>query len=106
MLGAIVAAELYLGVARLTLEGGPWGLALGLGFDACSRVLGTIAARRSDAKAAAWRCAIAGSPAVAMFTLFGRDGPVAVDPAPLAGVLSMLATLLSGGALIFLLLGI
>ncbi len=37
-----------------------------------------------------------------MFTLFAPDGAVPVDPAPLAGVLSVLATLLTSAALIAL----
>jgi hypothetical protein len=105
-LTVIVAAELYLGVARLGMHSGLWGLALGLAIDACARVLGTVAARRAGAARAAWTCAVAGSPGVALFTLFGSDGPVSVDPAPLAGLLSVLATLLTSGSLLVLLLGI
>jgi hypothetical protein len=104
LLCAIVAVELYVGVARLGVHAGLWGLALGLSIDACARVLGTVAARRAGAPHAAWTCAIAGSPGVAMFTLFAPDGAISVDPAPLAGVLSVLATLLTGASLIALLL--
>jgi hypothetical protein len=83
--------ELYVGVMPLAV-GGHWWLALGLAFDVCSRVLGTIAARRAGpAPPWDWACAAGGAPVVAAFTLFGRDGPVAAHPAPLAGVLSVLA---------------
>jgi hypothetical protein len=106
VLGAAIVVELYLGVARLGMDGGRWGLALGLAIDACARVLGTVAARRAGASKAAWICAIAGSPGVALFTLFAPDGPATVDPAPLAGMLSVLAMLLTGGALLVLLIGV
>ena len=106
LLGGIAALELYLGVARLGIDAGLWGLAIGLAIDACARILGAVAARRANAPTAAWRSAILGSPGVALFTLFGSDGPLAVDPAPLAGLLSVLAILLTGAALLAVVLGI
>ncbi len=106
VLSGIVAAELYFGIARLGMDSGLWGLALGLAIDACARILGTVAARRAGAARAAWACAIAGSPGVAVFTLFDSDGPVGVDPAPLAGLLSVLAIALTGVSLLVLGLGL
>lgn len=101
-LGAIVPRTV---LRRGSPGDGQRSFGLGLAFDACARSLGAVAARRAGAPKAAWTCAIAGSPGVALFTLFGPDGPVAVDPAPLAGVLSVLATLLVGVGLLGLLLG-
>jgi hypothetical protein len=93
-LATVTALELLIGVAVLALPAGAWLLALGLALDAAARALGTIAARRAGAAEQGWRCALGGSPAVAAFVLFGRDGPVAAHPAPLAGILSLLAMLL------------
>ena len=64
---------------------------MGIVLDACSRLLGTVAAGRAQRTAWAWGCAIVGSPAVAMFTLFGREGRCETEPGPLAGLLSVLA---------------
>jgi hypothetical protein len=47
-----------------------------------------------------------GSPAVASFSLRQSDGPVMVDPAPLAGLLSLVAMGLVAVALLAALLGI
>jgi hypothetical protein len=93
-LAAVIGVELYAVVGGFALSGGHVLLAFGLAFDACSRVLGTVAARRTGATGWAWACVLVGSPAVAAFAMFGRDGPVAVDPAPLAGLIAVLAGLL------------
>jgi len=93
-LSAVVVLELYAGVGGLALSGGHVVLGFGLALDACSRVLGTIAARRAGEPGWAWACVLMGCPAVAAFVMFGRDGPVATDPAPLAGLIAVLAALL------------
>lgn len=50
-----------------------------------------IAAHRAGSRSWSWRCALGGSPAAAVFTLLGREGPVQIDPAPLAGFVSVAA---------------
>jgi hypothetical protein len=91
---AVLVVEVYLGVEVAGLEDGQVVLAFGLALDACSRALGTIAAARAGQEAWAWGCAIGGSPGVAAFALFQRSGPVSIEPAPLAGVIGLLAGLL------------
>jgi hypothetical protein len=95
LLGVVLATaltlELYFGFARLALGGGHVLLAFGIAMDAVARTLGTVAAGRAGRPGRAWACALGGSVAVAPFALFGRDGPVSTDPAPLAGLLSVLA---------------
>jgi hypothetical protein len=90
-LAAVLIAEVYLGVGVIGLDAGRIVLAFGLALDVCARALGTIAARRAGEADAAWGSAIVGSPVVAAFAVFGRDGPVTVDPAPLAGLISVIA---------------
>jgi hypothetical protein len=99
-LSAVLCAEVYVGVARLALDGDHWLLAFGIALDACSRALGTIAAERTGRQDRAWWCLLGGSPAVARFALFEPEGPVATDPAPLAGLLSVLSTLVIAFALL------
>jgi hypothetical protein len=105
-LAAALCAEVYFGVGRLALNGGHWLLAFGIALDACSRAVGTIAAGRAGQSDWAWGCVIVGSPAVALFALFQADGPVAIDPAPFAGLLSVLAILVIAIAAIAPALGI
>jgi hypothetical protein len=69
-------------------------LGFGLALDACSRVLGTVAARRANEPGWAWACVLVGCPTVASFATFGREGPVVTEPAPLAGLVAVLAGLL------------
>ncbi len=88
-LALAVIAEGYFGVIRWALDGGHVLLAFGIALDAGARTLGTIAAGRAGDRAGAWRCALGGSPFVAGFALYGPDGPVAVDPAPIAGLLAL-----------------
>jgi hypothetical protein len=88
---AVVCIEVYLGVVVVGLDRGRWLLACGIVLDGGSRLLGTVAAGRVQRPTWAWGCAIVGSPAVAMFALFGPDGPVSTEPGPLAGLLSVLA---------------
>jgi hypothetical protein len=99
-LAAVLSLELYVGVGGLALSGGHVLLGFGLALDACSRVLGAVAASRAGEPRWAWACVLVGSPAVAAFAMFGREGPVAVDPAPLAGLIAALATLLVGIAVV------
>jgi hypothetical protein len=89
VLALAVIAEVYFGVIRWALDGGYVLLAFGIALDAGARALGTIAAGRAGDRAGAWRCALGGSPFVAGFALYGPEGPVAVDPAPIAGLLAL-----------------
>jgi hypothetical protein len=98
-LAAVVLAELYAGVAVIGFGAGRPVLAVGLALDACARALGTLAASRERAGAWPWACAVGGSPLVAAF-VFGRERRAKVEPAPLAGVLSLLALALVAVALI------
>jgi hypothetical protein len=105
VLAAVLAFELYVGVGRLALSGGHVVLAFGLALDGAARALGTVAAERAGDTGWAWACVLGGSPAVAGFAVFGRDGPVVTEPAPLAGIISVLAMLLIGAAIVGNLLG-
>lgn len=87
----ILCLEMFLGVADLALSAGHVLLAFGIALDACSRALGTIAAQRAHRPNWVWGCAIIGSPAVLAFALYGSDEQAAAEPAPLAGLLSLLA---------------
>ncbi len=91
VLVAVLLVEVYGGVMRLGLDGGRLILAFGLALDACSRALGTIAAGRSGAADWAWLCALGGSPLVAGFALSGSEDEPRREPAPLAGLISLLA---------------
>ena len=95
MLGAVltlaVLAEINVGVVVLGIDHGQPLLALALALDACARALGTIAAAHAGLPAWAWRCALGGSPLVAMFAADERRERFAAEPAPLAGVISLLA---------------
>jgi hypothetical protein len=99
VLAAALSAELYFGIGQVALSGGHVVLAFGLAMDAIARTLGTVAASRAGEPGWAWACALGGSLAVAPFALFGPDGPVSTDPAPMAGVVSVLAALLIALAL-------
>lgn len=90
-LAVILLLEIYAGVVEWGLNGGHLVLAFGLAIDVCARALGTIAAERAGEPDWGWWCALVGSPVVARFVLAGDRGPVTVEPAPLAGVLSCLA---------------
>jgi hypothetical protein len=95
VVGAIVLLEFILG-AVLFVAGGPVVLGFGLLLDAAARVLGTVAAARSGKEwGSGWRwiCALAGSPGVVVFAFQREGGLVAADPAPLAGPVAALATL-------------
>jgi hypothetical protein len=66
-------------------------LGLAIALEACSRVLGTIAAERAGRRGWALACAIVGAPAVAWFALLRPSGRIEAEPAPLAGLLAVLA---------------
>jgi hypothetical protein len=99
-LAAVLVAEVYAGVARAGFDSGKVLLAFGLALDACSRGLGTIAASREGSSEWAWWCALGGSPVVAWFALFQQSGPVRTEPAPLAGLIGVLALLVLAVALV------
>jgi hypothetical protein len=88
---AVLCLELYYGVARFALGGGHVLLAFGLALDCCARALGTVSARRAGKNDWMWSCALIGSPAVAMFALYGGEGEPPPEPGPLAGLVSLSA---------------
>jgi hypothetical protein len=92
-LALVLIAEVYLDVVYV-FGAGRVALAFAVAFDACSRALGTVAAARAGERGWACACAIGGSPVVAWFALLRRSGRVEVEPAPLAGLLALLAGLL------------
>ena len=98
-LAAVLVAEVYAGVARAGFDSGHVLLAFGLALDVSSRGLGTIAAGREGSSEWAWWCALGGSPVVAWFALFQQDGPVRTEPAPLAGLIGILALVVLAVAL-------
>lgn len=102
----IVFAEVYGLVVRAGLDQGRLLLAFGIALDTCARTLGTVAAGRSGSQGWAWACALGGSPVVAGFAIFQGDGPVRTEPAPLAGLIALLASLLIAVALAAASLGI
>ena len=102
----IVFVEVYVLVVRTALDQDRLLLAFGVALDAGARSLGTVAAARSGRLSWAWACAVGGSPMVAWFALFQSEGPVATEPAPLAGLVALLATFLVALALAGAALGI
>jgi hypothetical protein len=90
---SLLVIEMYIDVSQVALGRGWVVLAFGIAIDAAARALGTIAAGRSGSTRWAWLCGLCGSPAVALYTLFGKDGPLSVEPGPIAGLLSLLALL-------------
>ncbi len=103
---AAVAFEVYVAVADAALSSGQLVLALGLLLDGCARALGAVAAVKVDRQDWAWGCVIVGSPVVAAFALFQREGPVMIEPGPLAGLVSLAAMGLVAIALAGWILGI
>jgi len=99
-LAAVLVAEVYVGVARAGFDSAHVLLGFGLALDACSRGLGTIAAGRTGSSEWAWWCAIGGSPVVAWFALFQEGGPERTEPAPLAGLIGILALVVLAVALL------
>jgi hypothetical protein len=91
VLASVLIAELYLGVIVVGVHDGRLLLGLAIALEACSRILGTVAAERAGQRGWAFACAIAGAPAVAWFALLRPSGRVEVEPAPLGGLLAVLA---------------
>ncbi len=102
---AVLCGEIYLGVTQV-LGAGHLLLAFGVALDASARVLGTVAASRVGHRSWILPCVLVGSPAVAMFALFQKTGPVGTDPAPLAGLLSLGAMAVIALALLGTVLGV
>lgn len=102
----IVFVEVYALVVRSGLDQNRLLLAFGVALDAGARSLGTVAAARAGRPPWAWGCAIGGSPVGVAFALFQPAGPVATEPAPLAGLIALLATFLVALALIGAAVGI
>jgi hypothetical protein len=90
-LAAVLLVEIYLGVAVVGAGHGQPLVALGFALDAGARALGTVGAAHAGLRDWAWLCALGGSPLVAAFASREREGAVAAEPAPLAGVISLLA---------------
>jgi hypothetical protein len=101
-LTVLLVAELCLAVVVVGLQAGRPVLGLAIALEACSRGLGTVAAERAGERGWASACAIGGSPAVAWFALAPREGRGHAEPAPLAGLLAVLAGVV---ALVALLIG-
>ncbi len=87
----ILLAEVYLGVAVVGFGHGQPLLAIAFALDAGARALGTVSAGHAGARDWTWLCALGGSPLVAAYASYQRQGAVAAEPAPLAGVISLLA---------------
>jgi len=87
---ALLIGELYLGVIKVAFGDGRLLLGLAIVLELLSRALGTVAAERAEQRGWACACAIVGAPVVAWVTLFRRPR-IDVEPAPLAGLLALLA---------------
>ncbi len=100
-LAVICGAELVIAVIVVGLDSGRLVLGLGIAFDACARVLGTLDSERVGKTGWVWACAIAGSPAVVAAALVwprprrpGRmsgPGDIPTEAAPLAAMMATLA---------------
>lgn len=87
---ALLIGELYLGVIKVAFGDSRLLLGLAIVLELLSRALGTVAAERAEERAWACACAIVGAPVVAWVTLFRRPR-IDSEPAPLAGLLAVLA---------------
>jgi hypothetical protein len=87
-LAAVLIFEVYLAVVH-GFGAGRVVLAFAIALDACSRALGTAAAARAGERGWACACAIGGAPVAAWYALRRRGDDV--EPAPLAGLLAVLA---------------
>jgi hypothetical protein len=94
-LAAALIAEVYLAVIVVAFDAGRPILAFAIALEACSRGLGTVAAQRAGERAWAVACAIGGAPLVAWFALAPHARRASVEPAPLAGLLALLAGVLA-----------
>lgn len=88
---ALLIVEVYLGVFVVAFNGGRLVLGLAILLEALSRALGTAAAERAGRRGWAFACAIGGAVVVAWVALVPREGRIDVEPAPLAGLLALLA---------------
>jgi hypothetical protein len=88
---ALLIAEIYVGVIVVAFGTGKLVLGLAILIEALSRAGGTVAAERAGRRGWACACAIVGAPAVAWVALAPRPGRIATEPAPLAGLLAVLA---------------
>jgi hypothetical protein len=87
---ALLIGELYLGVIKVAFGDSRLLLGLAIVLELLSRALGTVSAERAEKRGWACACAIVGAPVVAWVTLFRRPR-IDVEPAPLAGLLAVLA---------------
>ena len=99
---AVLMVELYLAVVVVGLQAGRPLLGLAIALEAGSRGLGTVAAERAGRRGWACACAVCGAPVVAWFAVAPRAKRAEVEPAPLAGLLALLAGVI---ALVALLIG-
>ncbi len=88
---ALLIVEVYLGVIVVAFGAGRLVLGLAILLEALSRALGTVAAERAGQRGWAFACAIGGALVVAWVALLRRPGRIDVEPAPLAGLLALLA---------------
>ena len=88
---ALLIAEIYLAVIVVAFHAGRLVLGLAILIEALSRVGGTVAAERAGQRGWAFACAIVGAPIVAWVALVPRSGRITTEPAPLAGLLAVLA---------------
>jgi hypothetical protein len=88
---ALLIAEIYLGVIVVAFHAGRLVLGLAILIEALSRVGGTVAAERAGQRGWAFACAIVGAPIVAWVALAPRSDRITTEPAPLAGLLAVLA---------------
>jgi len=87
---ALLIVELYLGVIKVAFDDHRLLLGLAIVLELLSRALGTVASERAERRGLACACAIVGAPVVAWVTLLRRPR-IDVEPAPLAGLLALLA---------------
>ncbi len=99
--------ELFVGIGEVALGSHPhWLLAFGFALDAVARALGTIAGERVGRLDWSLWSIIGGSPAVAAFTLFRREGRMTTEPGPIAGLMSVIAMTMIGLYILGSLLGL
>jgi hypothetical protein len=101
-LAAALIAEIYLAVVVVALDAARPLLGLAIALEACSRGLGTVAAERAGDRGWACGCAVGGSPVVGWFALTRGEDRAEAEPAPLAGLLALVAGVV---ALVALLIG-
>ncbi len=106
-LAIALGIELFVGIGEVALGSKPhWLLAFGLALDAAARALGTVAGERAGRLDWSLWSMIGGSPAVAAFTLFRREGRMTTEPGPIAGLMSVAAMTMIGLWIVGSLLGL